>query len=122
MYVTGQQAMEKVMEAISKRIKEGAEIKTYDEFFRLWTEINEDEYFELFKTEEFSNIQGTMLDSALDARRHIHQLMELYLEDYPIALRSEMNDVYKTVHDLRRKVRELDKKIASMPGTKEVKA
>lgn len=122
MYVVGQQAMNKVMEAISKRVKEGAEIKTYDEFFRLWTDINEDEYFELFKTDEFSNLQGAMLDSALDARRHIHQLMELYLEDYPIALRSEMNDVYKTVYDLRRKVRELDKKVAAMPASKEVKA
>lgn len=122
MYVVGQKAMEKVMEAIAKRVKEGAEIKNYDEFFRLWTDINEDEYFELFKTDEFAKVQGDMLDAALEARRHIHQLMEVYLEDYPIALRSEMNDLYKTVYDLKRKVRELDKKLKAAPAKKEVKA
>ncbi len=110
-YVTGQKAMEKVIESVSQKIKDGIEIKSYDEFFKMWTDINEDEYYELFKSEDFSKLQGMLLDSALDTRKHFQKLMELYLEEFPIALRSEMDDIYKTIYDLKKKVRNLEKKI-----------
>jgi polyhydroxyalkanoate synthesis regulator phasin len=37
--------------------------------------------------------------------------MELYLYDFPIVVRSEMDDLYKTVYDLKRKVRNLEKQV-----------
>ncbi|RMD57363.1 MAG: hypothetical protein D6828_03835 [Nitrospirae bacterium] len=122
MYTTGQKAMEKVMKAVAEKIERGDEIKHYDEFFKIWMDINEEEYYQLFKSEEFSKLQGALLDAALDARIYIHKLMELYLEDFPIALRSEMNDLYKTVYDLKKKVRNLERSVKTTPkqATKEV--
>ncbi len=111
MYVTGQKAMEKVAEAIAKKIKDGTEVKNYDEFFKLWTDMNEDEYFELFKSSEFSELQGELLETALDTRKNFHKVVELYLEDFPIAVRSEVDDLYKTVNELKKKVRSLEKKL-----------
>jgi polyhydroxyalkanoate synthesis regulator phasin len=35
--------------------------------------------------------------------------MELYLYDFPVALRSEMDDLYKTVYELKKKVKSLEK-------------
>ncbi len=112
-YVTGQDAMENVIKAVAEKIKEGTEVKSYNEFFKIWTDLNEKAYYELFKTEEFSEIQGELLDSALAARRDFQTIMELSLEDYPIALRSEMDDVYKTIYELKKKVRNLEKKLNS---------
>ncbi|MDX1765018.1 MAG: poly(R)-hydroxyalkanoic acid synthase subunit PhaE, partial [bacterium] len=107
MYVTGEKAMEKVVEAMADRVKENAEAATIEEFFKLWTSISEKDFLLLFKTQEFSKLQGLVLSAALDARRAFHQLMEVSLSDYPIALRSEMDDVYKTVYKLRRDAREV---------------
>lgn len=109
-FITGQNAMEKVIEEIAKKVREKEDITSFDEFFKLWATTNEKDYLELFKTGEFAKLQGVVLDVALDARRYFQQLMELYLEDFPIALRSEMNDVYKTVYNLKKSVRELSKK------------
>jgi class III poly(R)-hydroxyalkanoic acid synthase PhaE subunit len=120
LYVTGENAMKKVVQAIVDKVKSGDEIKHYDEFFKIWTDINEEEFFQLFQSEDFSKLQSVLLDSALDTRRHIQKLMELYLEDFPIALRSEMNDLYKTIYDLKRKVRGLEKKLNVTPSVKEV--
>jgi len=119
-YVAGEKAMEKVLNAISQKIKEGAEIKSYDEFFKLWTDTNEEEYFELFKSEEFSKLQGQLLDAALDTRRHFQKITEMFLEDFPVPVRSEMDDVYKTIYDLKKKVIALEKKTRSLEATKEV--
>ncbi len=113
-YVAGEKAMEKVLQAITNKVKEGAEIKNYDEFFKLWTDINEEEYFELFKSEEFSKLQGQLLDTALETRRHFQKIMEMFLEDFPVPVRSEMDDVYKTIYDLKKKVRALEKMTKSM--------
>jgi class III poly(R)-hydroxyalkanoic acid synthase PhaE subunit len=119
MYVTGQNAMEKVVKAIGEKIKKGDQVKHYDEFFKLWTDINEDEYYELFKTERFSKVQGRLLQAAMDARAHIQKLMELYLDDYPVVLRSEINDLYKSFYELKKKVRGLEKQLKAV-STKEV--
>ncbi|MBF0318314.1 MAG: hypothetical protein HQL01_00720 [Nitrospirae bacterium] len=110
-YVAGEKASKKVVQAIADKIKAGEEIKSYNDFYKMWTEINEGEYFELFNTEEFSSIQGALLESALDFRKHFHKLMELYLSDFPIPVRSEIDDMYKTLYELKKRVRTLEKKL-----------
>ncbi|MBF0538870.1 MAG: hypothetical protein HQL03_11545 [Nitrospirae bacterium] len=109
MYLSGEKAMKKVIDKLAEKIKAGEQVKSYNDFYKLWTDITENEYFELFNTEDFSKIQGQLLDSALDFRRYYHKLIELYLVDLPIPVRTEMDDVYKTIHDLKRRVRTLEK-------------
>jgi len=110
-YATAVKSMDKVLEAITDKIKKGEEIKAFDEFFDLWIDVNEREFYELFRTEEFSKMQGRLLESSLRVRKNFHKLMELYLFDFPVALRSEMDDLYKTVYDLKKKVRNLEKQL-----------
>jgi class III poly(R)-hydroxyalkanoic acid synthase PhaE subunit len=118
MYLTGKKAMERIEKEVSKKIKEGASIQSFDEYFKLWTEINDETYTELFETEAFSKLQAQLLDSALDTRNHFQKFMELSLKDFPVALRTEMNDVHKTLYDLKKKVRNLEKKVSSLSGAK----
>lgn len=111
MYVTGLTAMEKVIETFAMKVREGKEINNFSEFFNLWIEVNEKAYYALFKTEGFSKLQGEVLDSSLNVRKHFFKLMELYLYDFPIALRSEMDDLYKTIYELKKRVKGLEKEI-----------
>ena len=107
--------MKKVIESIAGKMKSGEEIKSFNEFFDLWIDTNEKTYLELFQTEEFSKLQGELLESTLNVRKHFFKLMELYLYDFPIALRSEMDDLYKTIYDLKKKVKSLEKQIKNLP-------
>jgi class III poly(R)-hydroxyalkanoic acid synthase PhaE subunit len=113
-YITGVAAMEKVVARITEKFNKGEEIKTFDEFFDLWLDVNEETYYDLFKSEEFSKMQGKMLDASLTMREHSFKLMELYLYDYPIALRSEMDDLYKTIYELKKKVKGLEKQVGEV--------
>jgi class III poly(R)-hydroxyalkanoic acid synthase PhaE subunit len=121
MYVTGLNAMDKVVEAAAAKIKDGVEIKGFDEFFDLWLQMTEKRYLELFETDEFSKLQGEFFDAALDVRRNLFKLEELYLYDTPIPLRSEMDDLYKVVYDLKKKLRGLERQVKELKG-KEVTA
>jgi len=116
MYVTGLTALEKVITSITDKINRGEDIKGFDEFFDLWVDINEKTYFDLFQSEEFSKMQGELLETALNVRQHNFKLMELHLYDYPIALRSEMDDLYKTIYELKKKVKSLEKQFGEVPA------
>jgi class III poly(R)-hydroxyalkanoic acid synthase PhaE subunit len=113
-YVTGITAMKKVIESIAEKIKSGEEIKSLNEFFDLWIDTNEKTYLALFQTEEFSKLQGELLESTMTVRKHFFKLMELYLYDFPIALRSEMDDLYKTIYDLKKKVWSFEKQMKNL--------
>jgi class III poly(R)-hydroxyalkanoic acid synthase PhaE subunit len=108
MYVTGLTAMQKVVATLAEKMKSGEEIKEFGEFFDLWIDVSEQTYFALFQTEDFGRLQGELLDSSLNVRKHFFKLMEMHLYDLPIALRSEMDDLYKTIYDLKKKVRKLE--------------
>jgi polyhydroxyalkanoate synthesis regulator phasin len=108
-YVTGQKAMEKVVEKVADMVKNGGELKSYNEFFKMWVEMNEKAYGELFKTEDFSKLQAELMNNGLEIRTELQRLMETYLADYPVVPRSEMDELYKTVHELKAKVRSLEK-------------
>ena len=105
-----QQAMDRVVEIVAEKVRRGEKIEGIEQFAKIWTETNEKAFHELFKTEQFARLQGLLLDAALDARRHIQQLMEHGLKDFPIALRSDMDDVYKTSYTLNKSVRALQRK------------
>ena len=114
MYVTGMTALEKVITTITEKGNKGEDIKGFEEFIDVWVDINEKTYYELFQSREFSRMQGELLETGLKLRQHNFKLMELYLYDYPIALRSEMDDLYKTIYELKKKVRSLEKQFGEV--------
>jgi polyhydroxyalkanoate synthase subunit PhaE len=114
MYVTGLGAYEKVIAAVADKVSKGEEFKRFDEFFDLWLDVSEKAYYALFRTENFSKKQGELLEASVNVRQHFFKLMELYLYDFPIALRSEMDDLYKTIYDLKKKVKSLEKQIGEV--------
>lgn len=110
-YATGLSAFENVIATTAEKIKAGEEITKFDEFFDLWVNVNEKTYYTLFKTEDFSKMQGELLEASLNVRKHFFKLMELYLYDFPIAVRSEMDDLYKTIYEMKKKMKGLEKKL-----------
>jgi class III poly(R)-hydroxyalkanoic acid synthase PhaE subunit len=111
MYLTALTALEKVIETLAEKIRSGEEIKKFDEFFDIWIDVSEQAYFKLFQTEEFAKLQGELLDTGLNVKAHFFKITEMQLEDYPVVLRSEMDDLYKTVYDLKKKVKTLEKQL-----------
>ncbi len=114
MYITGLAACEKMIAAVAEKVSAGEEFKDFGEFFNLWITVNEKAYSSLFQTEDYAKMQGELLEASLDVRKHSFKLMELHLYDLPIALRSEMDDLYKTVYELKKKVKGLEKQLGEV--------
>lgn len=114
MYVTGLAAYETMIAAVAEKVSTGGEFKDFGEFFNLWITVNEKAYSALFRTNDYAKMQGEVLEASLNVRKHFFKLTELYLYDLPIALRSEMDDLYKTVYELKKKVKVLEKQLVEV--------
>jgi Skp family chaperone for outer membrane proteins/polyhydroxyalkanoate synthesis regulator phasin len=122
LYTTGQKAMEKVVDTITETAQNPANYESYDAFFKAWVETNEETYNHLFKSKEFVALQKELASVTNDVRDTFQSIMELFLQDYPVVLRSEVEELQKTVTDLQKKFHDLasadDEPKAAKPSTK----
>lgn len=107
----GQKALQECMTLVADMTKEGNAPKSYDEFFKIWLKTNETAFDAIFKTDEYGRLQGDLNTSSAKIREYADKLMELSMSDIPVALRSELDEAYKSIHDLKRQVRALDRKV-----------
>ena len=114
MHTIAQQAMEKVVQTMAQRVNDGQPITGFGEFVQLWTTTNEEAFLEFFRTPDYSELQGALLDTAMDCRQQFRQLMEKALADLPVALSSELDDVSKKNYALNKSVRAVKKKCAQI--------
>lgn len=112
MYKTGGGAMQEVVEQLVAKAQAGdTSGQDFSAFFELWIATNEKTFNKFFQTKEFSRLRDAVTSSGFAARKHYFALVELQLADLPIALRSEMDDLYKTIYELRKEVKNLKAQI-----------
>jgi polyhydroxyalkanoate synthesis regulator phasin len=115
MYKTGAEAMQEVMKTLAGKVQKGEmtaeEIQRFEPFFELWIDVNEKTFNKFFQTKEFSRLRNAVTDAGFTARKHYFAFMETQMADLPVALRSEMDDLYKIVYELRKQVKKLESQI-----------
>ena len=85
---------------------------TANEMYAEFIKKNETKFTELFASEEFSKVKGEALNLTMDVKKHFEKQFENVFEQYPIILKSEMEEVYKTMHELKKTVKDLQTKLA----------
>jgi hypothetical protein len=107
----GYQAYEQVVEKMADLVKAGQEPKSFNDLFRLWVDTNDQVFVNMFRTEEFAQVQAEMIDLGMEIKIDLQNVMELVLSDFPIATRSEVQNLSKTIHHLTNRVRDLESEL-----------
>jgi len=109
------QSLEKVAEKYSKKMMNAdASALTqidYKSIYNEWLKEADELLTELFGTESFSKLKGEVLNLSMDIKSYFEKQMEKYLEFFPVAKTSELEEVYKTIHDLKKQVKSLEQKL-----------
>jgi class III poly(R)-hydroxyalkanoic acid synthase PhaE subunit len=85
----------------------GAKIESPREILTLWVETANDSMLETQRSEAFLRTQREMLKASTDLRLAQQDVAEFYSEMFGYPTRSELDDVHKTVTELRRELRAL---------------
>ena len=114
MQLTGQEAMQAVVKSLAEKVEAGEKFEKFDEFFALWIDVNEKTFNKQFQTKAFSQKRNAMTEAGFNARKLYNEIVENELAGFPIARRSEMDEVYKLVYDLRKQVKSMESQIQEL--------
>ena len=100
-----------------KSLEKGEGVKTFKEFYDMWSKHVEGAMETYFYTDEFSKLIAKTADSAMIFKIEYNKLVEKALSDLPIVTISQVDNVYKKVYDLRRELRNLQKEMEDLKNS-----
>lgn len=89
------------------------DVENLEAYKRIWIDIFETDFTELFDSTKFGENYGKLVSSELELTKHWNNIMSVMLQTANLPNRDEIDDVYKQLHDLRRKVSKLESELHS---------
>lgn len=93
------------------------QIPSPQEMYNEWVKVNEQLFLDLFASEEFSKVKGEALNLSMDVKKHFEKQFETVFGNTPLVFKSEVDELQKTIYDLRKQVKELQSKLSGQPMT-----
>jgi class III poly(R)-hydroxyalkanoic acid synthase PhaE subunit len=75
------------------------------DLYRVWLDIFEATYNEVFRTPEYSKMQARVVDTGLRFKNRMDRALEDIFQFLPIPTETEIMELYKAFYELRREVR-----------------
>ncbi len=94
-------------------------VESFDQFAAVFAEFVAKEFDYVLKSDEYLRIQSRMINSLMDYIYNARRYMESIFENSPLnpfATVNQLDEAYKRITDLKRKVRELEKRIEKLEG------
>ena len=111
---TTQKSIEKIAQKYAEKYKDPAaltQVPNAQEMYNEWVKVNEQLFTELFATDEFSKVKGEALTLSMDVKKHFESQFEHMFENYPVVFKSEVEEMQKTVYELKKQVKDLQSKL-----------
>lgn len=102
-------SFEALMRKLVSLTEEKKSVTDWREFQALWSEIADDVFEKAFCDENNLKIRGKFLNALNTYRIQQQELMELSMKMMNLPLRSEVDEIHKTIYELRKEVKRLKK-------------
>lgn len=112
---TAKAGVEKIAKYYSEKYSDPqalTQLPSAEEMYNEWVKVNEQMFTELFASEEFSKVKGEALNLSMDVKKHFEKQFEGAFQNFPVVFKSEVEDMQKTIYELKKQVKELQTKLA----------
>ena len=95
-----------------KKTREGGEelVQDYKAQYKLWINKLEASYFDLLKSPEYTEALSDTLKALRDYKITKQQLLIDLMQDLPVPTHKDMDELYKEIYHLKKRVKELEKR------------
>ena len=118
LYTTGQKVSNELFSHMTEKMKDATMTSSFQPFFNDWVNINEKHYTQLFSTDEFSKLKGELTTISMEIKKNLEKQFENRVESFPLVVKSEMSELYKTIHDLKKTIKTLESRLNTTETTK----
>lgn len=80
----------------------------FDTYKRIWIDIFDNDFTELFDSHKFGENYGKLVSSELELSKHWEKIMNIMLQSANLPSKKEIDEVYKELHSLRKRVSKLE--------------
>lgn len=109
-YQNGLKVMDKLSDKVANQLKEGKTIDSFVKLYQDWLVTGDEVFTELFNSDQYSKLMTEVSSLQMRLKKDIDDQMEsMFLVNLPIATRTEMDEVYKSIYDLKKMYRNLEK-------------
>jgi len=105
-------AFEELMRELASSEEKGKTVQNWQQFLQVWSSLFDRVFAETFRSEDTLQIQGKFLNAAMTYRLQQQQLVEVFLKMYDLPSRSEVDEVHRTIYELRKEIKSLKKALA----------
>ncbi|MEK7280922.1 MAG: poly(R)-hydroxyalkanoic acid synthase subunit PhaE [Chloroflexota bacterium] len=121
-YQSAIRAAEKVFQRLTESKSQEVTPEAFREFYRIWWTTNEEVYSEMLGSEQFTKLLGEVLRQGLLFKKQTDDLSDQILKFTNIPTKQEMDELYRTIHDLRSEVRQQRRAIRELEQRLGIKA
>ena len=100
-------SFEALMKELVSRAEKGQQVKDWKEFQIVWSQVADDVFAKAFCQEDNLKIRGNFLNSLNVYRIKQQEIMDLSLNIINLPTRKEIDEIHKSVYELRKEVKQL---------------
>ncbi len=80
----------------------------FEAYKRIWIDIFDNDFTELFDSKRFGENYGTLIAKELELTKHWNNIMNVMLQSANLPNKQEVDEVYRELHSLRKRVSRLE--------------
>ena len=94
------------------------DVEQMESFKRIWIDIFDNDFTELFDSEKFGVNYGQLVSKELELTKHWNNISNVILQSVNLPSKEEIDEVYKEMHDLKKRVTKLEIELKKKKETK----
>ena len=83
-------------------------VEQVESFKRVWIDIFDNDFTELFDSEVFGSNYGKLVSKELELTKHWNNIINVILQSVNLPSKKEIDEVYKEIHVLKKRVGKLE--------------
>lgn len=105
-------AVERTMDRLAKLSAEGESVGSIRDLNRLWLETADEAFTDVYSSQKYAEVMRELSSSGMKYKIEQRKVVEMILKAFDIPTRSELDDAYRTLYQLRKDVKALKKELA----------
>ena len=94
------------------------DVEQMESFKRIWIDIFDNDFTELFDSEKFGENYGKLVSKELELTKHWNNISNVILQSVNLPSKEEIDEVYKEIHSLKKRVTKLEIELKKKKETK----
>jgi hypothetical protein len=84
------------------------DVEQIEAFKRIWIDIFDNDFTELFDSGKFGDNYGKLVSKELELTKHWNKISNVVLQSANLPSKEEIDEIYKEMHSLKKRVRKLE--------------